>query len=221
MTAELTADARRALDQAGLSRRRFLQGTGAIVVAFASSSGIGRWPSCWRKASTARSSQRLDSWIAIGADGVVTAYTGKCEFGQGLYTAQLQLVAEELCVPIERVNLLQCDTSLTPDQGTTSGQQSHPANFNQANLALAAATAREALVKLAADAAGCRRRPTWSSADGAVARTADASRQVSYAELIGGRRFDLALDQQAQRSHPQHLERAGHRRCRASTFRVW
>ena len=55
-------------------------------------------------------------------------------------TAQQQLVAEELCVPFDRVRLIQCDTSRTPDQGTTSGQQSHPANFNTANLALAAAT---------------------------------------------------------------------------------
>ena len=39
------------------------------------------------------------------ADGTVTAYTGKCELGQGLYTAQMQLVAEELVVPIDRVRL--------------------------------------------------------------------------------------------------------------------
>ena len=94
-------------------------------------------------------STQLDSWIAIGRDGLVTAYTGKCEFGQGLYTAQMQLVAEEMCVPMNRVRLVQCDTSVTPDQGTTSGQQSHPSNFNHANLALAGATAREALIRLA------------------------------------------------------------------------
>ncbi len=87
----------------------------------------------------------LDSWIAIAADGRVTAYTGKCELGHGLFTAQTQLIAEELSVPLDRVTLIQCDTALTPDQGTTSGAQSHPANFNTANLALAGATAREAL----------------------------------------------------------------------------
>ena len=86
-------------------------------------------------------SGQLDSWIAIGADGSVTAYTGKCELGQGLYTAQTQLIAEELSVPFDRVKLIQCDTALTPDQGTTSGAQSHPANFNRNNLALAGATA--------------------------------------------------------------------------------
>src|SRR4029453_17075692 len=102
-------------------------------------------------------STQLDSWIAIATDGSVTAYTGKCEFGQGLYTAQMQLVAGELSVPFERVRLIQCDTSMTPDQGTTSGQQSHPTNFNRTNLALAAATAPQTPAR--AGAARVPRRP--------------------------------------------------------------
>ena len=51
-----------------------------------------------------RRSNQLDSWIAIAADGSVTAYTGKGELGQGISTAQTQLVAEELCVPFDRVS---------------------------------------------------------------------------------------------------------------------
>ena len=111
------------------------------------------------QARAARGSQRqLDSWIAIGADGIVTAYTGKCELGQGLHTAQMQLIAEELSVPMQRVRLVMCDTSVTPDQGTTSGSQSHPTNFNHANLALAAATAREALVAARVERGSASRR---------------------------------------------------------------
>src|SRR5258708_3865994 len=83
------------------------------------------------------SSNQLDGWLAINSDGSVTAYTGKCELGHGLYTAQTQLVAEELSVALNRVKLIQCDTALTPDQGTTSGAQSHPTNFNQGALGLA------------------------------------------------------------------------------------
>ena len=78
----------------------------------------------------------------------MTAYTGKEELGQGMSTAQMQLVAEELCVPFRRVNLIVADTSMTPDQGVTSGSQSHPTNFNHSNLAGACATAREALLQL-------------------------------------------------------------------------
>ena len=57
-------------------------------------------------------------------------------------------------MPFNRVTLIQCDTALTPDQGTTSGAQSHPTNFNQGNLALAGATAREALLQRAATRLG-------------------------------------------------------------------
>ena len=146
----LTSDARRALTSAGFSRRSFLAGSGAMIVTFASASVMDHMSGVFAQGFNGTGSPQLDSWIAIAADGSVTAYTGKCEFGQGLYTAQMQLVAEELCVPLNRVHLIQCDTSMTPDQGTTSGQQSHPTNFNRSNLALAAATARETLIRLAA-----------------------------------------------------------------------
>src|SRR4029079_2236385 len=116
----------------------------------------------------------------------VLAYTGKCELGQGLYTAQVQLVAEELDVPLSRVALTMCDTSSTPDQGTTSGAQSHPANFNQSNLALACAHARAALVRLAADRLMAPA-TDLATADGAVFVKADRSRRVTYGDLVGGR----------------------------------
>ena len=129
-----------------ISRRNFMKGSAALVVGVGATGLVARFglsPS----ASAAQGingapGNQLDSWIAIAADGKVTAYTGKCELGHGLHTAQTQLIAEELSVPFDRVTLLQCDTGVTPDQGTTSGAQSHPTNFNQANLALAGATAR-------------------------------------------------------------------------------
>src|SRR5260370_35416567 len=90
----------------------------------------------------------------MGAKGGVPAYTGKAELCQGISTAQIQLVAEELCVPFNRVKLYYCDTSQTPGQGITSGSQPHPTNFNQKNLAQAAATARESLLELASKRLG-------------------------------------------------------------------
>ncbi len=143
-------------------------------------------------------SNALDSWLGIAADGSVTVYTGKCELGTGLYTAQVQLIAEELSVPLNRVKLIQCDTALTPDQGTTSGAQSHPTNFNQANLAQACATAREALTQLASTrfAVSADR---LDVKDGVVSVKANASQRVTYGELIGGRKFNLALDSTAKR----------------------
>ena len=99
------------------------------------------------------------------------------------------------------MTLVQCDTALTPDQGTTSGAQSHPTNFNNADLALAGATAREALVAMAAERLGV---PAAQLAvkDGVVSVTGDSAKRVSYAQLIGGRSFNLMLNPNAKRRSP-------------------
>ena len=202
MTPRLTSDAQRALDHAGYSRRAFLKGSGVLVVSFASSALLDEVSSVIAQGFNGTGSRLLDSWIAIGQDGLVTAFTGKCEFGQGLATAQMQLVAEELGVPFDRVRLVQCDTAATPDQGTTSGQQSHPTNFNKANLALAAATAREALVKLAAPRLGVDTRALIAR-DGTIRTTTAPEKSIAYGALLGGRRFEVTLDPAAARRHPR------------------
>ncbi len=130
------------------SRRKFLRNCGGLVVSFGAVSLAAKQ---FGTRASHIDPEKLDSWLAVNLDGTVTAYTGKCDFGQGIFTAQTQLVAEELCLPVSRVKLIQCDTAFTPDQGSTSGSQSTPTNFNSENLAQAAATAREALVALAAE----------------------------------------------------------------------
>jgi nicotinate dehydrogenase subunit B len=180
-----------------ISRREVLKSTGALVVSFALTPSdvfgqavatlVGNPP------------KEVDGWLAINADNTVTAYTGKCEMGQGLFTAQTQLVAEELCVEVNRVTLIQCVTGTTPDQGVTSGAQSHPQNFNHDNLALAAATAREALLQMAAKQWGV---PVerLTAGNGVVH---SGTRTITYGELIGGRKFNLALNTNARRKPPR------------------
>ena len=183
--------------QHGLSRRELLKGSGALVVSFALTP-----VSTFAQAVATlvgNPSKDVDGWLAIGADGSITAYTGKCEMGQGLYTAQTQLIAEELCVPVSRVKLVQCITGTTPDQGVTSGAQSHPQNFNHSNLALAGATAREALLRMASQHLGV---PVdqLSVGNGVVSYQ---TQKVTYGELIGGRKFSLTLDTNAKRKPPR------------------
>jgi nicotinate dehydrogenase subunit B len=181
----------------GLSRRALLKASGALVVSFS----LDPIDAFAQAVATlvGSPSKEVDGWLAIAADGSVTALTGKCEMGQGLYTAQTQLVAEELCVPVGRVKLIQCETGTTPDQGVTSGAQSHPQNFNHSNLALAGATAREALLQMASKRLGA---PVdqLTVRDGVVSHQ---TRKVSYGELIGGRKFNLALSSTAKRRHPR------------------
>jgi CO/xanthine dehydrogenase Mo-binding subunit len=181
------------------SRRDFVKSAGALIVSFSAASlsqqfAVGQGPFDTHPSHI--DPTRLDSWIAVGADGSVTAYTGKCDFGQGMLTAQTQLIAEELCVSIGRVKLIECDTSVCPDQGTTSGSQSTPTNFNSAGLAQAAATAREALIGMAAQRLA-EPADQLTVLDGTV--TGKTGRRVTYQELIGNKRFSLPLNASAKR----------------------
>jgi CO/xanthine dehydrogenase Mo-binding subunit len=197
----MTHDAIAALNSSGLSRRDFLRRSGALIVTFSAASLLEQEAVAQGPFGTRASRidpRQLDSWIAIGADGSVTAYTGKCELGQGLFTAQIQLVAEELSVPIPRVKLIQCDTDVCPDQGTTSGSQSTPVNFNQQNLAQAAATAREVLLRLASARLGVPL-DQLTTTDGVVTASADRAKRVSYGELVAGKTFSVAVDARAKR----------------------
>jgi len=183
------------------SRRDFLRTSGALVVTFSATSLIQPFVAAQGPFDTHPSHidpTKLDSWLAVASDGTVTAYTGKCDFGQGMFTVQTQLVAEELCVSVNKVKLIQCDTSFTPDQGTTSGSQSTPTNFNAENLALAAATAREALLSMAAINLGM---PTDDLAieDGVIS---GKSGRVTYGELIGGKHFEITLNSATKRKSP-------------------
>ena len=181
------------------SRRDFLKGCGALIVSFSAAPLTQSSANAQGQFATHPGHidpDKLDSWLAIGADGTITAYTGKCDFGQGIFTAQTQLIAEELCVPITRVKLIECDTAITPDQGTTSGSQTTPTNFNDENLALAAATAREALMSMAAKQLG---EPVEHlKLDNGVI-TSSSGRQVTYADLVGSKHFNLPLNPTAKR----------------------
>ncbi|HEY7292142.1 MAG TPA: molybdopterin cofactor-binding domain-containing protein [Vicinamibacterales bacterium] len=194
-----------------MNRRDFLKTSGALVVSF-SSTRLGEAVVLGQGPFDTRASHidpnLLDSWIAVGTDGLITAYTGKCELGQGILTAQVQLVAEELSVPVERVHVIQCDTASCPDQGTTSGSQSTPTNFNERNLGQAAATARQALLRLASERMSL---PVDQliARDGAVVANSDSSRRVTYAELVGGRTLNVRVDAAAPRKSPSEWTTRG------------
>jgi CO/xanthine dehydrogenase Mo-binding subunit len=183
-----------------MNRRDFLKNSGALVVAFSSAVRLRDFVSAQGRFDGPGTPQ-LDSWVAIASDGSVTAYTGKVELGHGLYTAQTQLVAEELSVPLSRVRLIQGDTAVSPDQGTTSGSQSHPVNFNDGALAQACATAREELTRMAAARLGVPA-DQLVVRDGVVSARADGSKRTTYGELIGGRKFNLAINVHAKRKNP-------------------
>ena len=64
--------------------------------------------------------------VELYADGTVQVRTSSAELGQGLCTVLRLIVAEELELPAEKVDVLLSDTDLTPDGGpTTASRQTY------------------------------------------------------------------------------------------------
>ncbi|HYL35429.1 MAG TPA: molybdopterin cofactor-binding domain-containing protein [Bryobacteraceae bacterium] len=190
----MTPDARAALEKAGSSRRDFMKNAGMMLIGFSMAGQASKLAAQSPiNPSGLVDATQVDSWLAIGADESITAYSGKCEFGQGFQTVQYQLIAEELSVPMDRVTLIFCDTGYTPDQGVTSGSQSHLAEFGPGGLRQALDTARDALMELASqqlDAPVSQ----LSVQNGVVFLTSDPTQSVTYGQLVKGKRFNLTLD---------------------------
>jgi len=166
-----------------LTRRQLLQSAGAVIVTFSLSRAF-RGSALAQSATAQREldESQVDSWLAVASDGRVTVYCGKVELGTGIRTALAQIVAEELDVPFERVEMIMGDTATTPDQGYTAGSKS--IQVAGPVLQRAAAEARAVLVARASDRLG---EPVTrlTVRDGVVSVVNDASKSVSYGELAG------------------------------------
>ena len=170
------------------SRRDLLKSGGALVVSF---SFFGRPAETLAQAAAAAKPVALtavDTFLAIDAAGMVTVYSGKVDLGTGVRTALAQIVADELDVPFNRVEIVQGDTALTPDQGPTFGSLSIQVGGVQ--IRNAAAMARSALLDLAATQLGVKPEELTVSA-GTIS---GGGKTVSYGDLIGGKAFSLAVD---------------------------
>ena len=167
------------------SRRDVLKGGGALVVSF-SLAGAPR--EAIAQGAKPVTTTEVNSFLAIDAKGMVTVYSGKVDLGTGIATALPQMVAEELDVPLAMIKLIQGDTALTPDQGTTWGSLSIQIGGMQ--LRNAAATAKAALLDEAAKRLGAKKEEL-RVADGVVNA---GNKRISYGELIGGKSFALKLD---------------------------
>jgi len=182
-----------------ISRRDLLKSGGALVVSFT----VGGWPrtACaqgptadvLRRAGKPLDASQVDSFLAIHADGTVTVYTGKADVGTGLRIAVAQMAAEELGVRPERVTVIDGDTGVCPDQGGTGG--STGLTRGGAEVRQAAATARQALLSLAATRLN-RPAADLVIADGDVRPRAGGA-GVGIGALVGDRQLSLAVDPKA------------------------
>jgi len=125
-----------------------------------------------------------DAWVHVGADGSITAYSGKVEAGQGARTALGLLVAEELAVPLAQVRLMMADTDVSPFDLGTFGSRGIP--HAAPPLRAAAAAAFRMLTGAAAERFGLPPGDLTAS-DGMIAGP-DGAPSASYGDLVAGLR---------------------------------
>jgi CO/xanthine dehydrogenase Mo-binding subunit len=194
-------DAAVRIERSGLSRRDLLTG-GALTISFVLLAPGALADAAEAAGGTAAARvldpKRVDAFLAVNADGTVTLFSGKVDLGQGLRIALRQILAEELGIPVGRINMIEGDTALTPDQGRTSGSAGIQTGGMQ--IRQAAATARKALIEMAAPKLNAAP-ADLIAVDGEVRPKAGGA-GIAFAALVAGRQFELALDPQAPTKDP-------------------
>src|SRR5262244_1680406 len=187
---------------AAFSRRAMLKSGGALVVSIgmpisldavlavseAHAQGAGQFAAALKPPLTP---DQLSSYVAVNADGTVAAFFGKMDMGHGITVAIAQMVAEELDVPLKAVKMYLADTATSVHQGGASGSTGIQLGGKQ--MRMAAAEARRVLVEMAAQKLSVPA-DQLTVIDGVVVSKTDAAKKASYAELIGGRYFNVPLE---------------------------
>jgi nicotinate dehydrogenase subunit B len=168
-----------------MNRRDFLRTSSVVIVTFTfgraiSESAFAQDTNLGKPVDP----REVDSFLAIHADGTVTIYTSKVDVGTGLSIAMMQIVAEELGIPVDRISVVEGDTALTPDQGGTGGSTGITRGGTE--LRQAAATARQALLKLGVNAD-----------------------MTNIGTVAGGKRLDLKVDAKAPLRDPSSYRIVG------------
>jgi CO/xanthine dehydrogenase Mo-binding subunit len=175
-----------------LSRRTFLKGGGALIVAFGSPLSLSTGANGQTVSFPFVDGRELDSWLRIGQDGKVTVFTGRVDSGQHKQTSFGQIVAEELDVPFAAIEVVMGDTALVVNQG---GSTASDGLLNGAKpLRHAAAEARRVLMGMAATKLGVPVAQLTVS-DGVVSMSSNPSQKVTYGELIGNGRLNTRVTQ--------------------------
>ena len=191
------------------SRRDFLKGSGALIVAFTVPLGAGATRA---RAATAAigpaliDATQIDSWVVVRRRPRQDPHRQ----GRARHGAQDSAPADR------RRRARRRDRKYRParighvvhaDQGTTSGSQSIKTNF-RAGLRQACAEARKVLIDLAAQKLGVPANMLVTR-EGAVVSTTDSSKRATYGELIGGQRFNLRITGRAPLKKPSELKVVG------------
>ncbi|HEV2399150.1 MAG TPA: molybdopterin cofactor-binding domain-containing protein [Candidatus Sulfotelmatobacter sp.] len=171
-----------------LSRRGFLQASGAGLFVFFAASPLAALPGPPDEPSYTTD---FNAYLRIREDGRVTCFVGKTELGQGSETVLSQLVAEELDVSFDAIDMVMGDTELGPwDVGTFGSLNVR--EFGPV-LRTATAEARAVLLQMAAEHLHLPSSDDLRVSNGVVTWNKDEHQSVSYAQLVQGKRIERHL----------------------------
>jgi nicotinate dehydrogenase subunit B len=172
-------------------RRDFLKSAGALVASFAA----------WTSSASAQQQRQpgpypvpdfreIDSWIVIHEDNTATFYVGKTDPGQGTGTGFRQLMSDELDIAFDKTTCIMGSTDITVDQVGSGG--STAMERDSWPMRRVAAEARRVLLDMASSRLGV---PVdqLTVHDAVITSKADASKRVTYGELIAGKKFNVTL----------------------------
>ncbi len=131
-----------------------------------------------------------------GAICKVLAFNGHVDLGTGIQTALTQIVAEELDVPMNWVEMVLGHTSATPNQGPTIASNS--IQLSAIPLRKAAAQARSRLMALASEHLGVPESALGVEAGKVRLRASAETVWVDYGSLLLGRHEVLHLSEDVQ-----------------------
>ncbi len=143
--------------------------------------------------------RQVDSWIVIHQDDTATFYVGKTDCGQGTGTAFRQIMSDELDFPFAKTTCIMGSTDITVDQGGSGG--STAMERDSWPMRRVAAEARRVLLEMGSTRLGVPVDQLTVS-EGVITVKGDPSKRVTYGQLIGGKRFNVAgQGEQHQRDH--------------------
>ena len=129
----------------------------------------------------------FNAYLRVGEDGRVTCFTGKIEMGQGIITSLAQMLAEELDVPLNQVDMVMGDTDRCPwDMGTFGSLST---KFFGPPLRQAGATARAVLLQLAVEHLQVPAEQLKVK-EGMIFKKNNPQKKVSYAQLTKGKKIE-------------------------------
>lgn len=148
----------------------------------------------------------FNAFLRIGEDGRVSCFTGKIEMGQGVHTSLAQMLADELQVSLDAVDMVMGDTDLCPwDMGTWGSMSTR---FFGPPLRAAAAEARAVLLELASE--HLKIDPSQLRAEaGVIFHRTNREKKVTYAGLAKGKKIARRLEGTAVQEKPSEFSIVG------------